>query len=382
MDPIGNRSATDFLHSTRSRVLVSGFRAQLIYLPIILAYWIGYRFLILFIPGSGDLQFYPLLFKVLLAIVPMTFLSYIIYKFFHMLAVDRPADPFRHLARSTFHFFTHPRRLGFGLPMLLMFVFFAAIFTDIKQNIPRLFHFSWDLTFAEWDRLLHFGRHPWEWLQPVLGYPLVTFLLNCVYNFWFFAMWIFVVYLAFAQKASELRTRFFIAFFLTWSLGGSLFAALFSSAGPCYFSRLALSPDPYAGLMSYLHSVAETFPVWALNVQDMLWRSYEQGGLVAGISAMPSMHNATALLLALAGRVLNKQLGYVLWAHCALIYVGSVHLAWHYAIDNYFGWAIALACWWAAAPLARWWESRTHIRDLSSSIETVAIGQGAPAPRI
>jgi hypothetical protein len=32
--------------------------------------------------------------------------------------------------------------------------------------------------------------------------------------------------------------------------------------------------------------------------------------------------------------------------------------------------------------LARWWESQTHIRDLSSSIETVAIGQGAPAPRI
>jgi hypothetical protein len=114
----------------------------------------------------------------------------------------------------------------------------------------------------------------------------------------------------------------------------------------------------------------------------MLWRSYEQGGLVAGISAMPSMHNATALLLALAGRVLNKQLGYVLWAPCALIYVGSVHLAWHYAIDNYFGWAIALACWWAAAPLARWWESQTHIRDLSSSIEAAAIGQGAPASRI
>jgi hypothetical protein len=379
---IDNPSSPDFVEPNRYRLLIAGFRAQIVYLPVVLAYWIGYQFLLYAVPGSGDLQFYQLLLKVLAAVILMTFLSYIIHKFFRMVVVERPPHPFRYLARSTYQFFSHPRRLALGLPMLLIFVFFAAIFTDIKQNIPRISNFSWDMTLAEWDRLLHFGKHPWQWLQPVLGYPVVTFLINFIYNFWFFAMWIFVVYLAFGHRTSALRTRFFLAFFLSWSLGGSLLALVFSSAGPCYFSRLGLSPDPYAELMSYLHSVTEIYPVWALNVQDTLWQSYTQGGFVAGISAMPSMHNATALLMALAGRRINRQLGYVLWIHCALIFIGSIHLAWHYAVDNYFGWAVALACWWIARPLARWWEGQTHIRRLGQLIELIPADQAASAPRL
>jgi len=376
-------ASSEFTEPGRYRLLIAGLRAQIIYLPLVLAYWMAYQFILHAVPGSGDLQFHQILFKVLIAIIPMTFMSYIIYKFFRMLWIERPPNPIRYLARSTCEFFSHPRRLAFGLPLLIIFVFFAAIFTDIKQNIPSISTFGWDVSLAELDRLLHFGKHPWQWLQPVLGYPAVTFLVNFIYNFWFFAMWIFVVYMAFEHRASVLRTRFFLAFFVTWSLGGSLFALIFSSAGPCYFSRLGLSPDPYAELMTYLHSVAELYPVWALNVQDTLWQSYTQGGLVAGISAMPSMHNATALLLALAGRQINKQIGYVLWAHCALIFIGSIHLAWHYAVDNYLGWAIALACWWIASPLARWWESQAHIRHLTHSIESTATAHAeGSAPRL
>jgi membrane-associated phospholipid phosphatase len=37
----------------------------------------------------------------------------------------------------------------------------------------------------------------------------------------------------------------------------------------------------------------------------------------------------------------------------AIIAVGSVLLAWHYAVDGYAGAAIALACWWLAGRLAR-----------------------------
>jgi hypothetical protein len=357
---------------TRWAFLLAGLRAQLIFLPLIVAYWAAYHLLLQAYPAAGDLQFHKLLLKILAVILPMTLASYLIYKFFHMMLVERPPDPARQLVLGTYRFFSHPQRLALGLPMLVLFVFFAAIFSDIKQNIPRFANFSWDASFAEWDRALHLGRHPWEWLQPILGYPLVTFLLNCVYNFWFFAMWIFVVCMAFTQRQSELRTRFFLAFFLTWSLGGSLFALLLSSAGPCYFGRLGLSPDPYAGLMAYLQTVSTTYPVWALTVQDTLWRSYTEGGLVAGISAMPSMHNATALLLALAGRRIDRRLGIVLWVHFALIFLGSIHLAWHYAIDNYLGWVIALACWRLAGPLAAWWEGQPHIHSLAETMESSA----------
>jgi hypothetical protein len=366
----------------RLNLLLAGLRAQLVHAPLILGYWIAYRYVIHTVPGFGNLPFYQLLLKVLVAILPMTLLSYVIFKFCRMVWRERPAHPLRYMALSTFEFFSHPRRLAFGLWMLLSFLIFATIFTDLKENIPRISPFAWDLTFAELDRTLHFGKQPWQWLQPVLGFPLVTFFVNIVYNFWFFVMWIFVVCMAFADSASELRTRFFFAFFLTWSVGGSLLAIVFSSAGPCYFARLGLSPDPYLGLMSYLHSVAEIYPVWALDVQNTLWQSYTDRGLVAGISAMPSMHNATALLLALAGHRLNRRLGVLLWIHCAFIYIGSIHLAWHYAVDNYLGWLIALSCWWVAGPLARWWENQPHIRHLTQSIEMTATPAAAsPATR-
>ena len=38
----------------------------------------------------------------------------------------------------------------------------------------------------------------------------------------------------------------------------------------------------------------------------------------------------------------------------ALIFVGSIHLGWHYAIDGYAGAAVALFGWWAAGRLVRW----------------------------
>jgi hypothetical protein len=60
---------------------------------------------------------------------------------------------------------------------------------------------------------------------------------------------------------------------------------------------------------------------------------------------MPSLHVASAVLLALACGRLNRRLATAMWANAALIWLGSVHLAWHYAIDGVLGGAIALAAW-------------------------------------
>ena len=44
------------------------------------------------------------------------------------------------------------------------------------------------------------------------------------------------------------------------------------------------------------------YPIWAIPLQDELWQGYVDPALVIkGISAMPSMHNGSALLFALAG---------------------------------------------------------------------------------
>jgi hypothetical protein len=57
-------------------------------------------------------------------------------------------------------------------------------FTEMKSVIPLLNPYSWDLTFVELDRLLHFGQDPWVLLQPLFGSAAPTLVLNFVYNLW------------------------------------------------------------------------------------------------------------------------------------------------------------------------------------------------------
>ena len=89
--------------------------------------------------------------------------------------------------------------------------------------------------------------------------------------------------------------------------------------------------------------------IYALGTQDLLRESYlnpENKGGLSGISAMPSMHNATSTLFMLAAFRINKVLGYAMVVFLGFIIIGSVHLAWHYAIDSYVGITIALIIWW------------------------------------
>ena len=58
----------------------------------------------------------------------------------------------------------------------------------------------------------------------------------------------------------------------------------------------------------------------------------------------------------------------VLISLLVLVYLGSVHLAWHYAIDAYLGWAVTLAVWYGVKPLAQWWEQRPQVIALNQQI--------------
>ena len=229
----------------------------------------------------------------------------------------------------------------------------------MKGNIPVFQPFAWDETFDRWDVVLHFGRRPWEWLQPLLGHWPITFAVNVLYNLWFVGMFSIWLHFAFMAAPGVQRTRFFLTFMLLWMIGGGLFAVVFSSAGPCFYGagRLGLAPDPYADLMAYLRRANEIVPIWALNVQDKLWRLHVAGSAAASISAMPSLHNGSALLFALASGGWHAWVRRLLWAYVGVIFAGSIHLGYHYAVDAYFAWGLTLALWWAAGPMARRWEA-------------------------
>lgn len=285
----------------------------------------------------------------LLNMLPLSFTVVIVMRFVVMVTTIRPKNPLFWMAGDLKAIFFSPQRLAAAFPLILAMTVFINAYTVIKANIPFLQPFAYDPLFADLDRIVHFGTDPWRLLHPVFSWPVVTYAINFGYNLWFFVMWIVWCLAGFGKPVEPGHMHFLVAFMLTWLIGGSIGAVVMSSAGPAFFDRLGFSPDPYAELMVYLQSVNQSYSIYALGVQDILWAAYKgEQNTVVGISAMPSMHNASALLFALWSRRSAPLLFWPLTFFAAVIFFDSIHLAWHYAIDAYVGWAIAWFCWWIA----------------------------------
>jgi hypothetical protein len=232
----------------------------------------------------------------------------------------------------------------------------AISFFVLKDEIPALHPFSWDRTFMEWGKWLSFGDMPWRVLHPIVGYPFITAALNIVYEAWFPVMFACFAWQAFATRSSAVRTQYLLAFSFCWFLAGNVLATVFSSAGPCFYGYLVPGPNPYAEQMAYLRHASLHWPVWSVGIQDSLWSAYKTGhGQISGISAMPSMHVTIAVLMALLGWRINRRSGIFFTAFAVLIFVGSIALAWHYAVDGLAGLLLATTFWIVAGKITNAW---------------------------
>jgi hypothetical protein len=72
----------------------------------------------------------------------------------------------------------------------------------------------------------------------------------------------------------------------------------------------------------------------------------------SGISAMPSVHNALAALFAMASFKLNRIAGWLLTFYAAFIWIGSIHLGWHYALDGIVAIALTFGIWHVCGRIA------------------------------
>lgn len=241
-----------------------------------------------------------------------------------------------------------PRRIVLGMSLMIFIPIFFSFFTSAKNLIPFIQPFAWDPVLAEWDRVLHFGRQPWEWLHPVLKAAFITSAISFSYKLWFFNKYVMIFWQAFSMKRPNLRAQFFITMVLAWIINGFVIALMFSSAGPCYFDHFY--PDltnPYAELMGFLRQSHEKMQVMDLWAMDYLLQAYQAktSNLFSGISAFPSMHVCVALLNALVGWRISRALGVVFTVYLVLIMAGSVHLGWHYAVDGYASLASTAIIW-------------------------------------
>jgi membrane protein implicated in regulation of membrane protease activity len=70
------------------------------------------------------------------------------------------------------------------------------------------------------------------------------------------------------------------------------------------------------------------------------------------------MHNAVAILLACAAFEINRVMGWMLTLFATLIFIGSIHLGWHYALDGVVAAIISIGLWISSAALLRRYERR------------------------
>jgi hypothetical protein len=270
-----------------------------------------------------------------------------------MLYRARPESPIRFIAALVASG-EWARRFARGLPMLVALIVFMPAFSAIKSAIGRFTTYSWDPTLIAVDRAIH-GGDAWRLLQPVLGFPIVTSLLSVAYFVWFFVIYLGSIYFCFLSRDAELRARYFISYFATWTVCGVFLAIAFASVGPCFVGRLQ-GIHLFDAQMAYLNAATEHYPVLILVAERFVLNAqiHADHGLGAGISAMPSMHVAMAFLFALSVAPLSKLAKIGGYAFFVTIQLATVHLAAHYAIDGYVATAVTLSLWMLARPLARW----------------------------
>jgi membrane-associated phospholipid phosphatase len=265
-----------------------------------------------------------------------------------------PGSPLMALRRHLAERFLAPEPAARLLHGLAFVTLFFPPFLYIKRIIPEIAPFTWDETFSRLDGVLHFSTQPYEWLLPLLGGVPTVFTVAVLYNLWFLVLMGFWFWQIFRRDDDHQRLRCLLALGLTWFIGTDVLGIVFSSAGPCFYGRLLPGADPYAPLMAHLSEVNAILPVLSLPVQDQLWNAYQSlDGTIAGISAMPSVHVASAVLFVFFGYGIARWLGWLMVCFASAIFLGSIVLGWHYAIDGYAGAALAVVMWYAADALVR-----------------------------
>lgn len=246
--------------------------------------------------------------------------------------------------------------LYFSLSMSL------EVFSGIKKSIPFVVPFYLDPFLVDLDRALFFGTDPWRITHALFGWATQPILW--LYNAWHVVHIGLAIWVAFAFDETQ-KIRFAIVLQFIWLiLGGGLAMAL-ASVGPVmvgdFFGDRSFDP-----MLDVLSKQAPS----VIMVKDTLIATMDNPLLISGISAMPSIHVAVSVAAALwLQQQGSKVLAIVGWSYAFVIYIGSIHLGWHYATDGLLSAPLVVLVWWLAGKYVNWLEGREF-----------ALGKPAEAP--
>lgn len=249
---------------------------------------------------------------------------FILFKFARY-ALAREQRPARRLISEL------PRCAAFIVGSMLIAVEMAVLMWT-KIMLPLASPFWADPLLADFDHAL-FRAEPWRLAQSLFGWAAP--MVDAAYVSWVLIKFVtLAVVLALPESAK--KSRALLAYFLIMACT-ALGQYLLSSGGPVFYARLGFG-DRFAAL---------PIEPWVKLTSGYLWTDYlrDGGDIGGGISAMPSLHVAIALWVALVLHAYAPRFALLGYVYFGLILLGSVLLGWHYAADGIVATGIALMSW-------------------------------------
>jgi hypothetical protein len=308
-----------------------------------------------------------------------------------LLLLGRLRNDFRGIPHSSFHHardflasrWAADRWLSILSPPLTVTILLCTFNIYKQVGLPAA-GFQAEPYLARADELI-LGADAWRYTHWLLPSPWASEFLDLAYHAWFLPMTLGVVLCSFARPGSRLALRYLLSYALLWILLGTLVAYLVPASGPCFYQYF--HPDSARfGELTGLLGQQDLFlrdhglhGLRAVAYQHMLLHDFRSSSLVlgAGISAMPSLHNAMAVLFACAAYYADRRIGRLFAGYAVLIWIGSIHLGWHYAVDGIVAALLTIAIWKATGVLHRVWP-RVPMAQLPT-IATRKIGIAEPA---
>lgn len=254
-----------------------------------------------------------------------------------LLVRERPSAPIRRLIDAAA---ANKERILIAILGSQLLAFGSAAFGSLKAGIPRATPFWLDGPLAGLEARM-FGADAWAAAYSLFGWAAPLF--DRLYAT-FVGTHIIAVLFLLAARPSLLKSRALVSLSLAWLVLGVLGGYALSSAGPIFYDRV-FGGERFAPMLAML---AKDAPI-ATFTADALWSMHQSGSprFGNGISAMPSMHVALTLWLALVLK--GTRLAPLGWLYFVATWIGSVLLGWHWFLDGAVGAAGMLALW-AVAP--------------------------------
>lgn len=229
------------------------------------------------------------------------------------------------------------------LKRFLPFVAILLVYEMFRGIVPHLNHRVEYMWMPHIDRLMFGGTLPtttlqnWWWHGHAMWYDFLFYLTYMMH---------FVFPIALALIVWKFRPAKYwqvVVSYLAASFSGFMVFLLFPAAPPWMASNMALI-EPIRRISSDVW--------WSLGIHN--FPSVYNQISPNPVAAVPSLHAAYATLFALFITTLFKSpFRLLVWIYPLLIYVGTVYMGEHYAIDEILGALLAVAVFFASPWLAR-----------------------------